>query len=136
MRRALGALLALAGCAGELENPERFTDCPPGQVEQMFQAKCAGANGTGCHSASMPDADLDLVSAGVGERVKGLTSTSMCEGRALVEADPGAQHLMLEKVEDDPTCGSRMPFGEQALSAKEIECVRRWVDDLAAEASP
>ncbi len=135
MRIALVAVLA-AGCAGDLENPQRFTDCPPGQVEQMFQAKCAGADGMGCHSANMPDAELDLVSPGVGERVKSLTSTNMCEGRALVEADPSATHLMVEKVEEDPTCGSRMPFGEQELSAKEIECVRRRTEDLATEASP
>jgi hypothetical protein len=133
---AIAFALLAGGCAGELENPQRFTDCPPGQVEQMFQAKCAGADGTGCHSANMPDAELDLVSPGVGERVKTLTSTNMCEGRALVEADPTANHLMVEKLEEDPTCGSRMPFGEQELTAKEIECVRRWVDDLAAEVSP
>jgi hypothetical protein len=135
VKLAITWLLA-AGCAGELEHPERFTDCPPGQVEQMFQAKCTSADGMGCHGANMPDAELDLVSPGVGERVKSLTSTNMCEGRALVEADPSAKHLMVEKVEDDPTCGSRMPFGEQALTPKEIECVRRWVDDLATEASP
>jgi hypothetical protein len=130
-------VLALAaGCAGELDNPARFADCPPGQVEQMFMQKCTSADGMGCHGANMPDADLDLVSPGVGQRVKSLTSTSMCEGRALVEADPDAKQLMVEKIEDDPTCGSRMPFGEQALSVNEIECVRRWVDDLAAEASP
>ena len=102
----------------------------------MFQAKCTSADGMGCHGANMPDADLDLVSPGVGERVTTLTSTNMCEGRALVEADPSAKHLMIEKVEEAPTCGSRMPFGEQELSPNEIECVRRWVDDLATEASP
>jgi hypothetical protein len=133
----LALIIALAaGCAGDLANPERFTDCPPGQVEQMFQAKCAGPNGTGCHSANMPDAELDLVSPNVGSRVRSLTSTNMCEGRALVEADPTGNHLMVEKLEEDPTCGSRMPFGEQELTAKEIECVRRWVDDLAVEVSP
>ena len=129
------AILAVSmfGCAGELSNPERFTDCPPGQVEQMFIAKCGGVDGSGCHSANEPDAALDLVSPGVGERVRNLTSTSMCEGRALVDSS-GGTHLMVEKVEESPTCGSRMPFGEQELSPNEIECVRRWVDDLAAEA--
>ncbi|MGE0399668.1 MAG: hypothetical protein AB7T06_23335 [Kofleriaceae bacterium] len=136
MKLAAIITVLAAGCAGELENPARFTDCPPGQVEQMFQAKCTSADGMGCHGANMPDAELDLVSPGVGERVKGLTSTNMCEGRALVEADPMANHLMVEKLEEDPTCGSRMPFGEQELTAKEIECVRRWVDDLATEANP
>lgn len=136
MKLLLVSVLELAACAGELENPARFTDCPPGQVEQMFMQKCTSADGVGCHGSNMPDAELDLVSPGVGERVKSLTSTNMCEGRALVEADPMANHLMVEKVEEDPSCGTRMPFGQQELSAKEIECVRRWVDDLATEASP
>jgi hypothetical protein len=125
---ALAAFVA-AGCAGELDNPARFTNCPPGAVEQIFQARCQSADGKGCHGNNEPDADLDLVSSGVGDRVRGLTSMSMCEGRALVEA-PGGAHLMVEKLED-ATCGSPMPLGEPALSPNELECVKRWVDELA-----
>lgn len=129
MRLLAVAILAMSpGCAGELANPERFAGCETGQVEQMFIAKCGG-----CHGAEKPDAALDLVSPGVGERVRGLTSTSVCEGRTLV--DPaGETHLIVEKVEDAPPCGSRMPLAAQALSPNEIECLRRWSDDLAAEA--
>ena len=43
----------------------------------------------------------------------------------------GGDHLMLEKIEGAPTCGSRMPLGKPALSAVEIECVKRWIDELA-----
>jgi hypothetical protein len=130
----VGLVLAVvAGCAGELDNPARFTNCPPGAVEQIFQARCNSADGKGCHGSSEPDADLDLVSPGVGARVHGLTSKTLCEGRALVE-DPGGSHLLVEKI-DDPTCGSPMPLGQPPLSPNEIECVRRWVDELA-EASP
>ena len=131
MLRASFVLVALVttGCAGELDNPARFTNCPPGAVEQIFQARCQSADGKGCHGTAEPDADLDLVSPGVGDRVRSLTSTSMCEGRALVEA-PGGTHLLVEKI-DDAKCGSPMPLGEPALSPNEIECVRRWVDELA-----
>lgn len=129
MLRAILVLAVAASCAGELDDPARFTNCPPGAVEQIFQARCQSADGTGCHGTNAPDVDLDLVSPGVGDRVRGLTSTSMCEGRALVEM-PGGAHLMVEKLEG-ATCGSPMPLGAPALSAREIECVRRWVDDLA-----
>lgn len=129
-----GLVLALvAGCAGELDNPARFASCPPGSVEQLFQARCQSADGKGCHGSAMPDAELDLVSPGVGERVRGLTSKSLCEGRALVE-ESGGTHLLVEKI-DGATCGSPMPLGQPALSPNEIECVRRWVDELA-EAAP
>lgn len=118
-------VLLAAGCAGELQNPARFADCPPGYVEQLFQAKCGA-----CHDATEPDAALDLVSPGMGMRLKGVVSASMCEGRTLVEPG-GMDHLLVEKVEDSPSCGSRMPFGEAQLTVTEIECVRRWADELA-----
>jgi hypothetical protein len=122
-------VVAAVGCAGELDNPARFTNCPPGAVEQTFQAHCQSADGKGCHGSNAPDADLDLVSPGVGARVRGLTSKSLCEGRALVE-EPGGSHLLVEKL-DEPSCGARMPLGQPSLSPNEIECVRRWVDNLA-----
>ena len=118
-------VVVAAGCAGDLENPARFADCPPGYVEQLFQAKCGE-----CHGLSEPDAQLDLVSPGVGTRLKGVVSASMCEGRTLVEVG-GMDHLLVEKIEDEPSCGSRMPFGEAQLSVRETECVKRWVDELA-----
>jgi hypothetical protein len=40
-------LVAAVGCAGELDNPARFTNCPPGAVEQLFQARCQSADGKG-----------------------------------------------------------------------------------------
>jgi len=135
----LGVALALAlgaGCAGELEAPERFSDCPPGYVEEMFATRCAGL----CHSGSTPEAGLDLVSPGVQGRMVGATSESLfCEGRVLVE--PGAaeprQHLLIDKISEAPSCGGRMPFGGEALTITEQACVRAWIDEaLGVEAAP
>lgn len=117
--------LVAGGCAGELTNPARFADCAPGYVEQLFQARCGE-----CHDATEPDAALDLSSPGVDVRVKGVAAIAMCEGRMIVEPQ-GADHLLLEKIEAAPSCGSRMPLGKPALSAVEIECVKRWIDELA-----
>lgn len=132
---ALSALV-LVGCAGELENPERFASCPPGYVEQLFAAKCAGP----CHAGAEPESGLDLESAGVEARLIGEPSVSgFCDGRLLIdpEADDPLDHLMLDKLQDRPTCGSRMPFGTEALTSAEVECVRRWIDDaLGVEESP
>ncbi len=122
----LAVLLILVGaCAGEIDNPARFADCPPGYVEQVFQSKCGD-----CHGANEPDANLDLASPGVDMRVRGMESLGMCEGRVLVDT-MGGDHLMLEKLEDKPTCGSPMPLGKPKLSAADHECVRRWVEDVA-----
>jgi hypothetical protein len=116
-----------AGCAGELDDPERFADCPPGLVEQVFQAQC----GT-CHSGPTPEGALDLAGPGVGDRVMGITSgTALCEGLLLV--DPaGGSHLLLDKLSENPPCGGRMPFGQAALPGTAVECVRRWIDEMVA----
>ena len=122
----------LSACAGELENPQRFADCGPGRVEQIFVSRCGA-----CHDADEPDAFLDLVSPGVADRVIAISSTTeACEGRSLVETTD-RPHLLLDKVAGQPSCGSAMPLGLRALSVSEVECVRRWIDDtLAAGGTP
>jgi hypothetical protein len=132
---ALAAAAALgAGCAGELEEPERFANCPPGYVERLFQTRCAGE----CHTPDSLEAGLDLTSSGVEGRLVGeLSGTPFCDGRVLI--DPSAaemsDHLLIDKLSETPSCGARMPFGEEALTQAELECVRRWVDEtLGAEA--
>lgn len=130
-RAALVLAAALgAGCAGELDHPERFADCAPGYVEQLFQASCSG--GGACHDGSEPEAGLDLVTPGVATRMLGVASVQeTCDGAPLV--DPaGGEHLLLQKLEDAPPCGARMPFGEAKLSGADLECVRRWIDEAVA----
>lgn len=128
--RALALAVVMAGCAGELEHPERFADCPPGFVEQLFMERCAGA----CHDGAAPEAGLDLVSTGVATRLVGVVSAQeVCDGAPLV--DPaGGDHLLLDKLGTRPRCGSPMPLGETALDPAEVECVRRWIDEAVAAA--
>jgi hypothetical protein len=117
-----------AGCAGELENPERFAECAPGFVEQLFQEKCAGQ----CHAGADPEAGLDLASPGAGTRVMGRASVQeACEGLMIVDPT-GGDSLLVDKLTDTPPCGARMPFGQSKLSGAEVECVRRWVDEVVA----
>lgn len=125
---AIAAALVAAGCAGELEDPERFADCAPGYVEQLFQTACGGA----CHAGDEPAAGLDLVSPGVEDRLIDVVSTTeTCGGRPLVASDGMApeDHLLLDKLAETPSCGGRMPFGGELLPSRDVECVRRWVDE-------
>ncbi len=116
------------GCAGELQNPARFADCGPGLVEQIFSTKCGD-----CHGADQPNAGLDLVSAGVAARMLGVMSVGACDGLTLV--DPvGGDHLLLGKLDGGATCGSPMPLGPTLLTATEIECVARWIDEVVETA--
>jgi len=125
---AVAVGVVCAGCAGELEHPERFADCPPGFVEQLFMQKC----GDDCHAGAEPEAGLDLVSPGAGQRLLGQASAQEeCAGLMLVDPS-GENSLVIDKLEDSPPCGARMPFGETKLDAAEVECVRRWVDEVVA----
>lgn len=131
MRAALLAIAMLAAaCAGDLADPERFADCAPGFVEQLFQESCSG--GGDCHDTGEPEADLDLVSPDSASRMLGVASVQeACNGAPLI--DPaGGDHLLLQKLGDSPPCGARMPFGEAKLTRSEIECVRRWIDEAVA----
>jgi len=119
-----------AACAGELDHPERFADCPPGYVEQLFQESCGGAGA--CHDDSEPEANLDLVSPGVGDRLLGIPSVQTECGDVPMIDPAGGDHLLLQKLRDAPPCGARMPFGKAKLDAADVECVRRWIDDTVA----
>lgn len=126
------ALLAGA-CAGELDDPERFSDCSAADVEALFAQRCAGD----CHAGSDPEAGLDLVTPGVAQRLVDRPSqTQFCDGSVLImsDAQDPAEHLLLDKLSESPTCGARMPFGTEALSDSERACIRRWVEQVASEA--
>lgn len=121
--------LCLGACAGELEDPERFTGavgggCEPGD-EPAFLAETCGV--AFCHAAENPAGELDLASPGVAARLVDVAST--CDGTPLVDsADPGAS-LLLDKLEAQPSCGDPMPPG-RPLSAADRSCIDQWVESL------
>ena len=126
----------LAGCAGSLENPERFTDggtaagfvCPslgkPAKAEVILK-KCV----TGCHSASVHVSGLDLESPDAGARLVDV-STTACPPRHRVDhVDGGTLEELITQV--NPTCTSSMPPGG-GLTNGEITCIIEWTRNLAA----
>jgi hypothetical protein len=125
----------LAGCAGSLENPERFSDggsqvgfvCPslnkPAKAEVILQ-KCV----TGCHSAAVHESNLDLESPAVGARLVDV-STSACPPRHRVDrADGGTLEELITQA--TPSCTSSMPPGG-GLTNAEISCIVEWTRNLA-----
>jgi len=125
----------LAGCAGSLENPERFTDggtaagfvCPslgkPAKAEVILK-KCV----SGCHSAAVVASGLDLESAGVGARLVDV-STDACPPRHRVDhVDGGTLQELITQA--SPTCTSSMPPGG-GLTSSEISCIVEWTRNLA-----
>jgi hypothetical protein len=125
--RWLVIVLAM-GCAGRLENEERFNECTTEYVEQLFVTKCGS-----CHGATDAQAGLDLVSAPMPQRLVGMPSfvDGDCAERTLISTD--GEHLLVDKLGNSPSCGSPMPL-DGVLAKGDIDCIARWSDELAAEA--
>lgn len=138
--RCLLVIVGCWGCAGDLEDPERFDflldgatmmnaqgEVPkaPECMTSLFTAKC---NSTACHGAGAPQ--IDLVSSGIEERLVGKASSStQCKDRVYVATDSG-ESLLLRKFEAVPPCGIRMPIGEP-LDQADVMCISSWVKAVA-----
>ena len=139
---ALGVLL-LTGCPGTLDDKERFmvdagsagrasndAAAPSGAglgscgdvVTRIFVPSCGG---TGCHGATGPQNDLDLVSPGVAARVVGVSGIG-CASPLADPANPEAS-LIYQKLSPTPPCGSPMPLARPALSEEDAACVLAWI---------
>jgi hypothetical protein len=138
-------------CAGDLRNPDRFeflldssapsdagnadgaqssgdaaTEGPPMTptcATDLFKMKC---NQMTCHGPGAPI--LDLVSPGMETRVIGKSSpnSQACTDRVLVTTD-GSPSLLIQKLQDPPPCGSKMPL-IGTVTAAERMCLSDWVD--------
>ena len=130
--------LAMGGCPGSLENPERFTGgggpggagaCPDIEAE-LFPQKCT--DGTNCHTADFEAAGLDLETPGIGDRIVGAPATATgCMGMPMADpSDPTGS--IIYNVLTDESCSTfgQMPFGADPLSQAEIDCVEEWITTL------
>ena len=132
------ALISLAGCPGTLADKEAYEAAidggrkPTGSdgggdpcddvASRIFAPKCGGS---GCHGATAPQQDLDLVSPGVASRVVGIPG----KGCAALLADPAApaESLIYQKLSPTPPCGAPMPLARPPLSQAEAACILAWI---------
>lgn len=99
---------------------------------------------TGCHDSTSASfsGGLDLtVNSTISSRLVGVTAggnvpnNSMCVGQTEPYLTPGsnpATGLLIDKVEANPPCGSRMPFGGFALATTQQNCLIQWATTLTA----
>ncbi len=159
---AAASLAAAAACQttppqphGPSASPTAGTDAgPPGSVEAGefgpggscdIQALLAlpenGCTNAGCHGEHF-QGNLDLLSAGVDQRLLGVASQSeACGGELLVDPESVDNSLLLRLI--DPVrfksapCGVMMPFGSQTgVSATSLRCFERWVTAIARGTPP
>ena len=124
----VAVLWGLAGCAGELDDPDRFREstCDP---LALLQNSCGGGN---CHDADNPAAGVDLETSGVVDRLLDVEAND-CPGEILISTADPASSYMLTKLSMVPPCGGPMP--PAALLPNEDEsCLAQWVDSVVADA--
>ncbi|MGE0321226.1 MAG: hypothetical protein AB7K71_16040 [Polyangiaceae bacterium] len=136
------AALALPGCPGELEDPDRFsTVCDP--PNRIFAKTCGASS---CHDEKKPEADLDLKSPGVAERLIDVPAhcsqpdpndpeACVCPDRLLIDSQNPEASYLLEKVSQEvPECDDRMPLLTSNLKSRDVECIRSWILEVTGNA--
>lgn len=134
--------LALSGCAGSLDHPERFAylgagpdagppdsssdgGCDP--VTNIFPPSCTTS---ACHSAQSQQGNLDLESPGLPKRL--VNKLAHGGPGLLIDSKNPAQSVLYLKLTDDPPFQFQMPLGAPPLSADEMACLQAWIEAAAA----
>ena len=122
------ACVALAGCPGSLDAPERFrTDAGTSGCfdipNDLFKGRCGGA---GCHIATNPAGSLDLVSDGVVGRLVGKPGTTACPG-LLIDPNDAEASVLYTKLTPQFCGPSQMPVIGEKLTDAELQCVLAWI---------
>lgn len=81
----------------------------------------------GCHASG--GTYVDLEADGVASRLIGKQAMCGGENRVFITTD-GSPSFLLQKVQDSPPCGSKMPIG-RTLTATELTCMTSWVDSVS-----
>ena len=121
---ALPLLLACFAPAGSGEAPLSYA----ADVENLVVKRCVS-----CHTAEDPKAHL-VLERGVGyAQLVDRPSVQVPEMKLVVPGDPGSSYMWL-KLTDRAEVGSGMPrslFGVRKLPDRELELIRRWIEDGA-----
>jgi len=128
---ALG--IVFAGCEHADPLTEDTSEATLSSIQaNIFNTHCALS---GCHiggSSSLPGS-LDLRE---GQTYSNVVGVSSVEQPALRRVDPGNpdDSYLVHKIQGAPGIkGSRMPFGRPALSQEQIDLIRQWITEGAAD---
>lgn len=101
------------------------------------EGKCAGIICHGSPGELAVSADLGHSIEGIEQRLVGLPGTGDCSDYFMVDAADPMRSLLVLKMQEQPPCGSPMPFsGLGEITDEERACVIDWTLQVAAAASP
>jgi len=97
--------------------------------EHVFTPTCAVS---GCH-APPAQLDLDLSPGNAHASLVGVASVEQPSRNRVTPGDAVESYLYMKVTGDPRISGDRMPAGGAPLSAGEIEAIRAWIEDGAAD---
>ena len=113
-----------------------FTVTTPAQVitltllkTQIFTPTCASS---GCHGGASPQQGMNLSASQIFSNIVNVSSAEVPSLMRVKPGDPDNSYLV-QKVEGTASVGSRMPFGQPALTVAEIDMIRQWISDGALD---
>jgi hypothetical protein len=86
-----------------------------------------------CHDADAPAANLDFTRSAeaIAAQLVDVPSGVCADWVRVVPGDP-ERSILLAKLHDPPPCGERMPQDAAPLSARDLACVRAWIEDAVS----
>lgn len=130
------AFAAFAACSSETSSGSAGDACAGSASEVSNRVFAKSCTTSGCHAAGDKAGSLDLESPGIEMRLVGRASAE-CDGQTLiVPKDEAGSYLLSKLASDSPACGSRMPFGSEALGPDDMACLKAWIGSLDPASVP
>jgi len=98
-------------------------------IQPIFNASCAVS---GCHVQPAPKAGLVLAAGGSYANLVGVTSQNYSPAQRIVSGDPSTS-VLYNKISNTGQFGGKMPPSGIGLSAQQIELIRLWILEGAAD---
>jgi len=118
------------GCE-RAEEPQPNTVQPTfGSIqENIFSTNCALS---GCHKGSSPPHGLNLEEGNAFNNIVNVPSKEVPSLLRIKPGQPDESYLYMKITGAAGIIGSRMPFGKPPLQDEQIEAIRQWIADGAA----
>ncbi|NGP87889.1 c-type cytochrome domain-containing protein [Fodinibius halophilus] len=106
------------------DDPDRLVSYSE-DIQPIFSGNCATS---GCHDAGSQKSGVNLSSYNAA-----LNSTGNQYGKKVIDPGSPDNSPLMDKIEDNPDEGSRMPPNGSALAQAEIDSIRAWIEDDAPD---
>lgn len=125
----LGALL-LAGRESPAQTSPPTIGPLPSAVRALFRQHCLD-----CHTGQYPPRGLNLEPGRIAAAIDA-GSKEKPPLKIIDSANPDESYMLKKVRGDADIVGSRMPFGEKALTPAEIEILKTWISGLKKDTVP